>query len=954
MNSGGTGHTPTDNAAGKVRLYEVAKDLGLANKDLVAKVRALGIEVKNHMSNLDTEDVVRIKRAIDKERQANLVEERLSSTVIRRRSKDGGPIRPVAPPPPPPTPAVSARSAPSRLEQPRPEPPRVQEEDKGLIARAKEVVSEVVHKVAEAAHDVVEKVVPSAQEKPVEPTVETRPSPNVGEARTVEVRPEPRPVESKPVETQSEQPAVTPPAATPPPIAPPTPRRIEVRPQSTTTRPGAPSMGSRGSSGPTPRVEIKVPAGSTPSASPLSASAGATEAKPGEPKKDEPVKFGPTGRVIELPLPRIEIRQAAPNERFARDTRSMPGQRRDMPGGGGGGRDRFGRNQPQGKKKPQIGKKQKQTQITTPAAHKRVIKMEETVAVGEIAKMMGIKAPDVLKKLWSMGMTGIMLNNSIDHDTAVLLAGEFGFEIENVAFQEADVFAQGEDKPEDLVLRAPVVTIMGHVDHGKTSLLDAIRDANVAAGEAGGITQHIGAYKITTPDGNDVVFLDTPGHEAFTAMRARGAQATDIVILVVAADDGVMPTTVEALNHAKDAEVTIIVAVNKIDKQGAQPERIRQQLSEHGLIPEAWGGETIYVDVSARTKVGIEQLLQMISLQAELLELRANPNKAARGTVIEAKLDRNRGPMATVLVQDGTLRIGDTVVAGEHIGKVRAMLDDKGRTLESVGPSTPVEVLGLSGVPEAGESLNSVDNEKQAKELVEHRRDSRRKKELGSTTKVSLENILERIKEGAVKELKVVLKADVQGSSEALKSSLMGLATEQVKVDVISAGVGGITESDVNLAKAGNAIIVGFHVRPAGKAQQLAEQEDVDIKLYDIIYEALDDVKKAMAGLLAPVKREKALGKAEVRQTFTIPKIGMIAGSFVTEGMIKRNSQMRLVRESVQIYVGKLTSLRRFKEDVREVQQGYECGIGLENYNDLKVGDIIEAYEIEEVAATLQ
>jgi translation initiation factor IF-2 len=628
----------------------------------------------------------------------------------------------------------------------------------------------------------------------------------------------------------------------------------------------------------------------------------------------------------------------------------MPGQRRDMRGGQ---QDRFGRGQ-QGKKKPQLGKKQKQTQITTPAAHKRIIKMDETIAVGEIAKQMGIKAPDVLKKLWGMGMTGIMLNNSIDHDTAVLLASEFGFEIESVAFQEADVFAQAEDKPEDLVPRAPVVTIMGHVDHGKTSLLDAIRDANVAAGEAGGITQHIGAYKITAPDGNDVVFLDTPGHEAFTAMRARGAQATDLVVLVVAADDGVMQTTVEALNHAKDAEVPIIVAVNKIDKQGAQPERIRQQLSEHGLIPEAWGGETIYVDVSARTKVGIEQLLQMIGLQAELLELKANPNKAARGTVIEAKLDRNRGPMATVLVQDGTLKVGDTVVAGEHIGKVRAMLDDKGRNLSEVGPSTPVEVLGLSGVPEAGETLNAVADEKQAKELVEHRRDSRRKKELAGNTKVSLENILERIKEGAVKELKVVLKADVQGSAEALKSSLTSLATEQVKVDVISAGVGGITESDVNLAKAGNAIIVGFHVRPAGKAQQLAEQEGVDIKLYDIIYEALDDVKKAMAGLLAPVKREKALGKAEVRQTFTIPKIGTIAGSFVLEGTIKRNSQMRLVRDHVQIYVGKLTSLRRFKDDVREVVQGYECGIGLENYNDIKVGDIIEAYEIEEVAPTLQ
>ncbi|HEX6837823.1 MAG TPA: translation initiation factor IF-2, partial [Polyangia bacterium] len=770
-------------------------------------------------------------------------------------------------------------------------------------AGAAEAVSDVVHKVQEVAHEVVEKVVPSTQEKPVEPTVEPR----------REEAPRRVVVETR----REEQP------------------RVEVR----EARPTSPPVVQAPPKEEAPRVEAKA----EPQAP-----------APTEPKKEEPVKFGPTGRVIELPLPRIEIRQADPRDRFAQQRPgggAMPGQRRDTRGPGG---DRFGRQQ-QGKKKPQLGKKQKQTQITTPAAHKRVIKMDETIAVGEIAKQMGVKAPDVLKKLWGMGMTGIMLNNAIDHDTAVLLASEFGFEIENVAFQEADVFgAAGEDKPEDLQPRAPVVTIMGHVDHGKTSLLDAIRDANVAAGEAGGITQHIGAYKITAPDGNDIVFLDTPGHEAFTAMRARGAQATDIVILVVAADDGVMQTTVEALNHAKDAEVPILVAVNKIDKPNAQPERIRQQLSEHGLIPEAWGGETIYVDVSARNKTGIDQLLQMIGLQSELLELKANPNKAARGTVIEAKLDRNRGPMATVLVQDGTLKIGDTVVAGEHIGKVRAMLDDKGRNLTEVAPSTPVEVLGLSGVPEAGETFNAVGDEKQAKELVDHRRDTRRKKELAGNTKVSLENILERIKEGAVKELKVVLKADVQGSAEALKSSLTNLATEQVKVDVISAGVGGITESDVNLARAGNAIIVGFHVRPAGKAQQLAEQEGVDIKLYDIIYEALDDVKKAMAGLLAPVKREKALGKAEVRQTFTIPKIGTIAGSFVIDGTIKRNSQMRLVRDSVQIYVGKLTSLRRFKDDVREVVQGYECGIGLENYNDIKVGDIIEAYEIEEIAATLQ
>jgi translation initiation factor IF-2 len=882
---GGSGHPTEMAAAGKVRLYEVAKDLGLANKDLVAKVRALGIEVKNHMSNLDLEDVARVKRALDKERQANLVEERLSSTVIRRRSKDGSQLRPAVPPV-----RVEARNP----EAPAARPP------------------------VEAASPVARRV-----EAPAASSPSPSPSPSI-ETPAVEAA---HPVEER---------------------APEAPRRAPVEPrrpvEAEAPRAAAPESPAR----PVAPPPAREPEPAEAPAAAASASAPSGEARPVEPRREE-VKYGPTGRVIELPLPRIEITQRDPRDRFAqRDTRALPGQRREMPGQ----RDRFGRQQ-QGKKKAQVGKKQKQTQITTPAAHKRVIKMDETIAVGEIAKQMGVKATDILKKLWSMGMTGVTLNNSIDQDTATLVATDFGFEVESTAFHEEDVFAAAEDKAEDLVPRAPVVTIMGHVDHGKTSLLDAIRDAHVADGEAGGITQHIGAYKITTEAGQDVVFLDTPGHEAFTAMRARGAQATDIVVLVVAADDGVMQTTVEALNHAKEAEVPIVVAVNKIDKQNAQPERVRQQLSEHGLIPEQWGGETIYVDVSARTKVGVDVLLQMLALQAEVLELKANPHKLARGTVIEAKLDRNRGPMATVLVQEGTLKVGDTVVAGEHTGKVRAMLDDKGRSLSEAGPSTPVELLGLGGVPEAGEQLNTVADEKQAKELVDHRRTARRNKELSGTAKVSLENILDKIKEGAVKELKIVLKADVQGSAEALKSSLTALGTEQVKVDVISAGVGGITESDVNLAKAGNAIIVGFSVRPAGKAQQLAEQEGVDIKLYDIIYEALDDVKKAMVGLLAPVKREKPLGKAEVRQTFSIPKIGVIAGSFVTEGTIKRNAQIRLVRDSVQIYQGRLASLRRFKDDVREVVQGYECGIGIESYNDIKLGDVIEAYEIEEIAATL-
>ncbi len=907
--------TPPAEVPGKVRLYEVAKDLGLTNKDLVTKVRALGIEVKNHMSNLDVDDVARVRRAMDKERQANLVEERLSSTVIRRRSKDGG--RP-----------------PERTEVAA-EPARAQTD--AVSTRSGSVPRDEVAETPEVA----------------EPTPVRRRAPE----------PEPETHAKAHIEPQTTALEAAPAAArpsTPGELAPFVRRTIEL-PRSTTAR--FENRNARAAEQRTVvEVRSRVPDMSSvaarsdapPTVAPVGVDAGATAGAegatvPSVPAKPEPVKYGPTGRVIELPVQRYEIRQADPSNRFT-NTRSpqvIPGQRRDTRTSP---QDRYA--QARKKQAPQKGK-QKQTQITTPAAHKRVVKMDHTISVAEVAKQMGVKAPDVLKKLWSMGMTGIMLNNAIDQDTATLLASEFGFEVESTAFKEAEVFALTEDKAEDLVERAPVVTIMGHVDHGKTSLLDAIRDANVAGGEAGGITQHIGAYKITGPAGNEVVFLDTPGHEAFTAMRARGAQATDIVILVVAADDGVMPTTIEALNHAKEAEVVIIVAVNKIDKAGANPERVRQQLSDHGLIPEQWGGNTIYVDVSARTKVGIDVLLQMIALQSEVLELRANPNKAARGTIIEAKLDRNRGPMATVLVQDGTLKLGDTVVAGEFVGKVRAMLDDKGRNLTEAGPSTPVELLGLGGVPDAGEGLNAVSDEKQAKDLVEHRRTSRRSKELAGTSRVTLENILQKIKDGAVKELKVVLKTDVQGSSEALKSSLAGLSTDAVKVDVISAGVGGITESDVNLAKAGNAIIVGFHVRPAGKAQQLAEQEGVDIKLYDIIYEALDDVKKAMVGLLAPVRREKPMGKAEVRQTFTIPKLGTICGSFVTEGVVRRNAQVRLVRDAVQIYIGKMISLRRFKDDAREVEKGYECGIGLEGFNDVKEGDIIEAYEIEEIAATL-
>ncbi len=652
------------------------------------------------------------------------------------------------------------------------------------------------------------------------------------------------------------------------------------------------------------------------------------------------------GSIISLPMTRIKITERGPSGR------QMPGQ--------GQVRGLYAQQQERGrrgardirKKMPKKGGKQ--TLITTPAEHKRIIRIEDTVAVADLARNMGIKAAELLKKLWGMGMTGVNINASVDFDTAQIIANEFGYEVQNVAFKEDKAFETAPDSEEDLESRSPVVTVMGHVDHGKTSLLDYIRKARVAAGEAGGITQHIGAYRVDGGAGHgQIVFIDTPGHAAFTEMRARGAQATDLVILVVAANDGVMPQTLEALSHAKDAKVPIIVAVNKSDLPDAQPERVRQQLADHGLIAEEWGGDTMFINVSALKGDNVDKLLESISLQAELLDLKANRKKPALGVVIESKLDRARGPMATVLVQEGVLRVGDNVVVGEYMGRVRAMLDDTGETVSEAGPSTPVELLGIDGVPDAGEVFNVAPDEKMAKTVVEHRRQAKRKKELATTGKVSLENLMERIQEGVAKELKVVLKADVHGSSEALKDALTKQSTEKVTVNVISAGVGGITESDVNLAKAGGAIVVGFHVRPAGKSAKLAEQEGVEIKLYDIIYEALDEVRAAMAGLLAPIKKERDMGRLEVRDTFAIPKRGVVAGCMVVSGRINRKALVRVIRDAVQVYQGRVGSLRRFKDEASEVKEGFECGVIVEGFTDVKVGDVIEAYEIIEEAATL-
>ena len=902
--------TPEAPLGPRVRVYELAKDLGVQPKDLVSKVRAMAIDVANHMSQIEPADVERIRRAVERERHESLVEERLNDTVIRRRSKNAPPVtaRPASIPAaaaPAPRPQASTRAAApppaveARHEPKQPEP---------VEARSVET--------------------PAPAPRPAPIVVEVAPPPPVAPPPAVEVKPEPK-VEAKPAASAPPPPA--PVAETPPPVATPAPR----------STPAAAAAASSPAAGEAPRPVIKTIPQPVVTGS---AATGAFIQLPGIPPRGEPG------------APRVEIKD--------RDEELRRLGRGNLLNRAPAGRDRFGRpafgpgGQRPGsfpkKKVAAAGKKLKQTQITTPAEHKRVVRMGDTIAVSELAKKMAVQGREIVKKLWALGMMGVTINQDIDLDTATLIANEFGYQIESTAFSEDKLLTETEapDNPEDLVARAPVVTIMGHVDHGKTSLLDAIRKANVAAGEAGGITQHIGAYKVSGDKG-DVVFLDTPGHEAFTAMRARGAQMTDIVVLVVAADDGPMPQTVEAINHAKEAQVPIVVAVNKIDKPGANPDQIRNKLSEYGLVSEQWGGDTIFVNVSAKTKQGIDELLEMLSVQAEVLDLKANPNKPAKGHVVEARLDRARGPISTILVEDGTLKVGDLVVAGEFSGKIRAMIGDKGQTISEAGPSTPVEVLGIDGVPDAGEVFNVVSDEKAAKALVEHRHDVRRKKELAGTGRVSLENILDKIKSGEVKEVKVILKADVQGSAEAVSAALTKLSTDTVGVNVISTGVGGITESDVSLAKASSAIIVGFNVRPAGKAQQLSEQEGVDIKLYQVIYDAIDDVKKAMVGMLAPISREKLLGKAEVRQVFNIPKAGTIGGCFVTEGKITRKSQLRLVRDSVVIYTGKVGSLRRFKDDVSEVAQGYECGLSIDGYSDLREGDVIEAFEIETVAATL-
>jgi len=616
----------------------------------------------------------------------------------------------------------------------------------------------------------------------------------------------------------------------------------------------------------------------------------------------------------------------------------------------------------QRKKKKVVSKKGQKTQLTTPKATKRIVKVEGGITIGDLAKQMSVKAADVLKTLISMG-TMATINQVIDVDTATLIANEFGYEVQDVAFQEADVLEVATDEDEELAPRAAVVTVMGHVDHGKTSLLDRIRNTDVAAGEAGGITQHIGAYNVRQPKGKgkgNIVFLDTPGHEAFTSMRARGAQCTDIVILVVAADDGVMPQTLEAINHSKAAGVPIVVAVNKVDRENANPERVRHTVSEHELVPEEWGGDTQFVDVSAKTGQGVDDLLEATHLLAEMQELKANPKRKAQGVILEARLETGRGAVATVLVQAGTLKVGDIVVVGAVMGRVRAMTDEQGRKLKKAGPSTPVEIIGLQGVPDAGDILHAVKSEKNAKAVVEHRQERTRQADLARRS-AGVQDLAALLGQEAVKELKVIVKADVQGSVEAVRDALVRLSTEKVKLTSIHEGVGALTESDINLAAAANrdaegtaVLAVAFNLRTPRKVADLAEQEGVDVRHYEVIYDAVEETRQAMAGLLAPRYEERFVGRAEVRATFVIPKQGTVAGCMVTDGKIQRGIRCRLLRDDVVVWKGRVGSLRRFKDDAKEVQSGFECGVGLEGYNDVKMSDVIEVFEMDEVAATLE
>jgi translation initiation factor IF-2 len=893
----------------KKRVHELAKALKeqgieLSNQELVEKLHALGYDVKSHSSSLEDDQAQSALERILAEKKPKPAPVRAAGPgfVVRRRVH-------VEPPPPPPPAAAHA------------EPPSAEAQEAEPPDEAAAPPLEFEGSEAAPAQEAPAQVAAQGQQGPAD-THAQPPPPPAPPAHGAH----PRPTQpSQPMAAAPHAPHASPPrpSVDPKTLRPTSTQAVVISRPSVPVRRVTPPTTSRSAypMAPGPRAlgevrELKVVPGSL-----------GREREFIDVSRDKKRGRGagrPVSEEAAKNLSGKELLQAATADRTYIPVRGK-------------------------KKKPT--KKGAKTQITERAEHKKVIRIEESISVAELSRTMGVKASDLIRKLMQAGKMAT-INQQIDADTAAYLATEFGFTVEKKGFEVEEYIPEVEVDESKLVIRPPVVTVMGHVDHGKTSLLDAIRQADVAAGEAGGITQHIGAYSVQTTHG-PITFLDTPGHEAFTAMRQRGAQVTDLVVLVVAADDGVMPQTVESIKAAKAAGVTILVAINKVDKPGAAPERVMQQLTEHELVGEQWGGTTIMVQVSARTKQGIPELLEYIALQSEVLELKSNPEALASGRVVEAKLEKGRGPVATVLVEEGTLHVGDALVTGSHYGRVRAMMNERGEQVDDVGPGYPVEVLGLSGVPVAGDEFNVVEDEKAAKEVATHRAEKARQKELGSVRKATLEDLFAQAKSGGGKVLNVVVKADVQGSSEAVSQALQKAATKKVGVKILDSGVGAITKSDVLTAAAGNAVIVGFNTKPETEVEQIASQQGVKILLFDIIYEAVDKIREEMASLLEPIVREKPLGKAEVRALFNIPKIGAIAGSAVTEGVVKRAAQVRVMRERKVVHTGKIGSLKRLKDDVREVAAGFECGIGVDGYGDVKPGDVLEVFELEEIRPSL-
>ncbi|MFH2218255.1 MAG: translation initiation factor IF-2 [Pseudomonadota bacterium] len=906
----------------KIRIYELARDLNMTNKTLAEKMQEINIPVKTHMSSLEEEEVNRIKQHIHGTPEKEIEITRIKPTIIRRRRIKVTPepgetdvsAEREAQPEVAKVEAVPSKDAPAG-EQPLPEKePEESEHVQAEPVDAKGVEDGKMEKtdVPEVVDTPVDTPGAALPQKDRKPRIQAVPDPGRPSAA--------KPLELKTVKPKKKVRKVKKEAAAKIiklPVVPPAPEK-------------EPKV---------EKVKKKEPQKITKKTSLLLKTVDKTE----ESKKDVPAKDKKKKKWTKRPDDIDQDKKFFKKKISFRKKEVVEGK--DLYTKGFRGR--------KGLKtaKAKAAAASQKPQITTPKAIKRRVKIDDTIMLSDLAKRMGIKAGEMIKTLMDLGVMATV-NQTIDFDTAVLVAAEFDYELERAAFEEETVLKVIKDDPEKMIKRPPVITIMGHVDHGKTTLLDVIRKTKITENEAGGITQHIGAYHVATDKG-PIVFLDTPGHEAFTAMRSRGAKVTDLVILVVAADDGVMPQTIEAINHAKAAKVPIIVAVNKMDKPNADPERVKRELSDTGLVPEDWGGDTVFLEISAKKNEGIEDLLEMILLQAEMLELKANPDKYASGRAVEAKLDSGRGAVATVLVQEGTLHTGDPIVCGIHYGKVRAILNDRGVKMESAGPSIPVEVIGLSGVPQAGDEFIALSDERDAKQISLHRVQKQRARELAKTSRLSLEKLYEQLQEGAVKDLNLILKADVHGSIEAIHDSLTKLSNEEVKIAVIHSATGTITESDVSLAAVSDAIIIGFNVRPSLKTQAFANEESVDIRYYNIIYNVISDVRNAILGLMSSTFEDRTLGRAEVREVFHVPKIGAIAGSYVTDGKIERGRRVRLIRDGIVCFDGRISSLRRFKDDAKEVLSGYECGIGIENYNDIKIGDVIECYYLEEIRPEL-